>query len=199
MYHFSRKWNPQWLLHEAHVNQVWYFISKNQPGLWTFWSTQELSWIRSHSKSVSSSVGIMSSCSHLAFLLLVSVALSHLHCLCFLVSQNFNSARLLIVATPALSKQLIEVNKSKVTCTWQQCVWCNYCAYDKWGHTNKPTRIFKAVLGTAGCMLHMWPAGLWMLHIWEDPFGSWKELLNFFLVLPLRLDQPPCQLVRPWR
>jgi len=23
---------------------VWYFISKNQPGFQTFWSTQELSW-----------------------------------------------------------------------------------------------------------------------------------------------------------
>ena len=131
MYHFSRKWNPQWLLHEAHVNQVWYFISKNQPGLWTFWSTQELSWIRSHSKSVSSSVGIMSSCSHLAFLLLVSVTLSHLHCLCFLVSQNFNSAGLLIVATPALSKQLIEVNKSKVYSL------LDYSTHDKWGCTDK--------------------------------------------------------------
>jgi len=47
------------------LKKVWYFISKNQPCLWTFQSTQELSW--SHSQSVSSSVGITNSCSLLAF------------------------------------------------------------------------------------------------------------------------------------
>ena len=65
-----------------------------------------------NSQSVSCSVGIMSSCSLLAFLLTVSLTSSHLHCLCSPVSPTRNCARLLIVATPVL-KALIKSTKVK--------------------------------------------------------------------------------------
>jgi len=68
--------------------QIWYFISKNQPGLRR--SGPLKSSPGSHSLLVSDSVGITSSCSLLAFPLLVSLASSCLHCLCFSVSiSNF--------------------------------------------------------------------------------------------------------------
>ena len=62
--------------------QVWYFISKNQPGLWP--SDPFKSSPGSHSLLVSDSVGTTSSCLLLAFPLLVSLALSRLCCLYFL-------------------------------------------------------------------------------------------------------------------
>jgi len=58
---------------------------------------------RSRSQSVSDSVGIMSTCSLLAFPLLVSLTSLYLRCLCFSVSWTHNCARLSIVATPVLT------------------------------------------------------------------------------------------------
>ena len=81
--------------------QVWYFISKNQLGL--LCSHPFKSSPGSHSLLVSNSVGTTSSCSLLAFPLLVSLALSHLHCLCFSVSISTHSS---------YTKQLSKLPKS---------------------------------------------------------------------------------------
>ena len=51
----------------------------------------------SHSQLVSCFVGIMSSCSLLVFLLLVSLASSCLRCLCSLISQTCNCAWLVVI------------------------------------------------------------------------------------------------------
>jgi len=64
--------------------QVWYFMSKNQPGLQC--SDPLKNSPGSHSLLVSDSVGITSSCLLLAFPLSISLASSHLHCLCLSVS-----------------------------------------------------------------------------------------------------------------
>ena len=56
----------------------------------------------SHSQLVSDSVGITRNFLLLVFLILVSLASSHLCCICFLVSRTYICARLLIVATPVL-------------------------------------------------------------------------------------------------
>jgi len=64
--------------------QVWYFISKNQPALRC--SNPLKSSPGSHSLLVSNSVGITSSCSLLVFPLSVSLMSSRLRCLCFSVS-----------------------------------------------------------------------------------------------------------------
>jgi len=64
------------------------------------------------------SVGITSSCSLLAFPLLVSLALSRLCCLCFAVSQTHNCARLVIVATQVL-KTAVRISKSTKVKYWK--------------------------------------------------------------------------------
>ena len=66
------------------MEQVWYFISKNQPGLQH--SDSLKSSPGSHSLLECDSVGITSSCLLLAFPLSISPALSHLHYPCFSVS-----------------------------------------------------------------------------------------------------------------
>ena len=66
------------------LRQVRYFISKNQPGLQS--SDPLKSSPGSHSLLVSDSVGIMSSCSLLAFPLSVCLVSSRLRCLFFSVS-----------------------------------------------------------------------------------------------------------------
>ena len=69
----------------VHVKkQVWYFISKNQPGLGCTYPLKSSP--GSHSLLLSDSVGITSSCSLLASPLSVSLVSSRLRCLCFSVS-----------------------------------------------------------------------------------------------------------------
>ena len=89
--------------------QVWYFISKNQPGLWMFWSLKSSP--GSHSLFVNHSVDITSSCLLLAFTLLVGLVLLRLHC------RTCNCARLLIVATQSSRPNCWSWSKV----AWQQC------------------------------------------------------------------------------
>ena len=119
--------------------------------------------------------GITCGCSLLVFSLSVSLTLSRVHCLYFSVFQTHNCAsllRLLIVATPVL-KQLSEVN-CKVT--WQQCMWCNYCAHDKWGHTHGPTdveNVKQSYVGPASCTLCTRPAGKNVITCWHEfPYAT---------------------------
>jgi len=64
------------------MKQVWYFISKNQPGLWRSDPLRraKLCWL------ATLKAPRVFSCSLLAFPLSVSLASSHLCCLCFSVS-----------------------------------------------------------------------------------------------------------------
>ena len=74
------------VLNQISQEQVWYFISKNQPGL------------RRSDPLKPNSVGTRSSCSLLAFPLSMSLASSCLRCLCFSVSiSSRNCGRLLIL------------------------------------------------------------------------------------------------------
>jgi len=68
---------------KRNLEQVWYIIFKNQPGLQH--SDPLKSSPGSHSMVVSDSVGITSSCLLLVFPLSVSLVLSRLRCLCFSV------------------------------------------------------------------------------------------------------------------
>ena len=81
----------------------------------------------------------------------VSLASSHLCCLCSSVSQNRNCARLLIVATPC-----IPALKAPSKVAWQQftrCT-CKYCTRDNCGHTNKQMQKMKSNLRTGKCFTH---------------------------------------------
>ena len=136
------------------VGQVWYFISKRPAG------TLEHS--NPFKKSPGShswfGVGIMSSCSLLAFLLLVSLALSRLHCLYSSVSRTHNCARLLIVATPGLKAavKLAKV-KSHGNKVWMLDV---IIAHVISGDAQKNRcRKQKAVLRPAGCAQNARQAG----------------------------------------
>ena len=114
------------------LKKVWYFISKNQPCLWTFQSTQELSW--SHSQSVSSSVGITNSCSLLAFpfsqdeicyarsvsslssgqYTAVSLRGTYMHTHCYLLLQN-NSLLDTGIIQPVAGKQHLPLETAAIT------------------------------------------------------------------------------------
>ena len=134
------------------VQQVWYFISKNQPGLWC--SDPLKSSPGSHSLLVSDSVGTTVAarfwrfCSRSALRRLIYIAASQYP------SRTRNYGRLLTVATQS---SLAEVDKSKVA--WQQCMWCNYCAHDKCRCTNiciyiyLQTRETQSNLRTVICMV----------------------------------------------
>ena len=114
------------------------------------------SWTFEHSDSFKGSPGSHSwsalqvAARLLAYPLLVSLALSHLCCLCSLISRTRNCARLLIVPIPVL-KAAVKSTKEK-SHKWQQCMGRNYCACGKCGRTDQQTNRLgqrKAVLGPA--------------------------------------------------